>query len=71
MERIGVTSSDVASVGYDRAAGVLEVEFLTGSIYQYQGVPASVYEGLMSAPSHGKYFAAYIKKGPYSYAQIR
>jgi len=40
------------------------------NVYQYSGVPESVYKALMSAPSHGKYFAAYIRNN-YSYRQIR
>ncbi len=61
MERIPVQSSDLKSVGYDVLTQVLEIEFNSGGIYQYFGVPQAVYDGLMSAPSHGKYFHAYIK----------
>jgi len=68
MERIPVSSSNLASVGYEE--GVLEVAFKSGSVYQYSGVPESVYKALMSAPSHGKYFVAYIRNN-YSYRQIR
>lgn len=53
MERIPVSSSNLASVGYQD--GILEVAFKSGSVYQYTGVPESVYEALMSAPSHGKF----------------
>ena len=49
---------------------ILEIEFLNGAVYQYYDVPQSIYDGLMAADSHGKYFAAYIKKGGYRYAQI-
>lgn len=68
MECIPVSSSNLASVGYEE--GVLEVAFKSGSVYQYSGVPEFVYKALMSAPSHGKYFAAYIRNN-YSYRQIR
>lgn len=47
MERIPVSSSNLASVGYQD--GILEVAFKSGSVYQYTGVPESVYEALMSA----------------------
>ncbi len=68
MERISIVSSNLASVGYED--GILEVAFNSGSIYQYSGVPVSVYEDLMSAPSHGKYFAAFIRNN-YPYRKVR
>lgn len=70
MERQYVSSSNIASIGYDQDNMVLEIEFLSGAIYQYYDVPQSIYEGLMAADSHGKYLAAYIKKGGYRYAQV-
>lgn len=68
MERIPVSSSNLASVSYQD--GILEVAFKSGSVYQYTGVPESVYEALMSAPSHGKFFAAFIRNN-YPYRQVR
>lgn len=59
MNRIPVVSSNLASIGYEN--GILEIEFKSGSVYQYSGVPVFVYEALMSAPSHGKYFSAHIR----------
>ena len=59
MDRIPVVSSNLASIGYED--GILEIEFKTHSVYQYRNVPPSVYEALMSAPSHGKYFSAHIR----------
>lgn len=70
MERQHVSSSNIASIGYDQDNMVLEIEFLSGAIYQYYDVPQSIYEGLIAADSHGKYLAAYIKKGGYRYAQV-
>lgn len=70
MERQYVSSSNIASIGYDADNMVLEVEFLNGSIYQYYDVPQIIYDGLMAADSHGKYLAAYIKKGGYRYTRI-
>jgi len=55
MDRILVESSNLVSVGYDATAQVLEVEFLTGKVYQYHDVPGEVYQGLMSAASKGEY----------------
>ncbi|MBE9156990.1 KTSC domain-containing protein [Nodosilinea sp. LEGE 06152] len=67
MNRISVSSSNLASVGYDLSTQVLEVEFLNGSIYQYLGVPSSVYDGLMAASSHGSYLDQHVKRAGYSY----
>ena len=69
MQRTYVSSSDLRSVGYDPGSQTLEVEFVNGGIYQYYGVPATVYQGLMNAPSHGKYFHAHIKT-VYRYAKV-
>ena len=56
-----VSSSNLASVAYDEAAQILEICFKNGGVYQYHGVPLSVYLGLMSAPSVGQYFHRFIK----------
>jgi hypothetical protein len=70
MQRSGVTSSNIESIGYDSGSSTLEVKFLNGAIYQYYNVPRSIYAGLMSAPSHGSYLDMYVKKGGYSYKRI-
>jgi KTSC domain len=71
MSRTPVSSSNLASVGYDRTTQTLEIEFLHGGVYQYSGVPPSVYDGLMEAESHGSYFDRHVKKAGYSYRKIR
>lgn len=71
MNRTPVSSSNIASVGYDPENRILEIEFHNGSIYQYFNISESVYKGLMNADSHGKYFDAYIKKGGYRFNKIR
>ncbi len=70
MLRQPVNSSNLQSVGYDSTSSTLEVEFKSGSIYQYAGVPDSVYQGLMGASSHGSYFAQHIRDR-YPYTKIR
>ena len=70
MDRQRVRSSNIHSVGYDRETRTLEVEFQTGSIYQYLGVPEDVYDGLMRASSKGSYFHEHIKER-YRFRQIR
>lgn len=61
MERTRVSSSNIASVGYDPSISVLEIEFHSGGVYQYLEVPGSEYRGLMEAPSKGRYFHRRIR----------
>ncbi len=70
MDRNFVSSSNLRSVGYDVSELTLEIEFYSGSVYQYFNVPQERYESLMRAGSKGSYFAAYIKD-VYRYRQIR
>ncbi len=56
MRRERVKSSVIAAVAYDARHKVLEVEFHTGRIYHYHGVPRSVLDTMMSADSIGKFF---------------
>ncbi len=71
MDRTPVKSSNLVSVGYDQQQQILEIEFNTGSIYQYLNVPADLYNGLMSADSQGRYFDAQIRNAGYVYRQIK
>ena len=61
MERKTVTSSNLKSIGYDKDKSILEIEFNTGRVYQYDGVPEDIYQDLMDAGSHGGYFHGHIK----------
>jgi uncharacterized Fe-S cluster-containing MiaB family protein len=70
MQRVAVDSSMIASIGYDASSTVLEIEFTSGSIYQYDEVPADHHNGIMKAESHGKYFNENIKE-VFPYRQIR
>lgn len=69
MHRISVNSSNVAAIGYDQSTATLEVEFRSGSVYQYFDVPESAYQELMSAASVGGYLNTVIKQG-YRYARL-
>lgn len=69
MNRQAVTSSNIASIGYDANSQTLEIEFLNGGVYQYFDVPQHIYEGIMSADSHGQYLAKSIK-GVYRYSKV-
>ena len=61
MKRISVDSSNLASVGYNAKKKILEVEFNHGGVYQYFNVSKKVYNELMDADSHGRYFVNNIR----------
>ncbi len=61
MERLGVTSSSLRSVGYDSDSKLLEVEFRSFAVYLYAEVPDWAVEQLMAARSKGRYFEAHIR----------
>lgn len=70
MNRTKVESSNLASVGYDKASKTLEIEFHNGGNYQYFAVEKEVFEALINADSHGTYFIHHIKDD-YNYNRIR
>lgn len=61
INRIPVASSNIATVGYDKEAHILEIEFHYGAIHQYVDVPEKVFEEIMSSPSQSAYFMNEIK----------
>lgn len=69
MDRTPVTSSNVASVGYDPDSSTLEIEFNNGTIYQYFDVSEIVFNELKNAGSVGGYLASNIK-GTYRYSRV-
>ena len=70
MHRIPVRSSNVASVGYDESSSTLEVEFKSGSVYRYFGVPVQHFHALSSGSvSAGHYLNTEIKPH-YRYQQV-
>ena len=70
MVRTPVRSSNIRFVGYDPASRTLEVEFHGGGLYQYSGVPETIYQGFMRAASRGSYFHDLLK-GRYPDRQVR
>lgn len=67
MIREPISSTNIVSMGYDRNTETLEIEFSSGSIYQYYNVGGAIYEQLMQAPSKGQFLNIYIKNAyPYS-----
>jgi hypothetical protein len=69
MNVTAVESTTLATVAYDEAQAMLRLEFRSHAIYQYFGVPASVHEGLLCAPSKGSYFNRVVRgRFPYCLA---
>ncbi len=61
MHVTAVDSTALATVGYDEARELLQLEFCGRAIYHYFGVPAIVHQALLGAPSKGKYFNQAIR----------
>ena len=55
------SSSTVRAIGYDPQTQTLEVEFLSGWVYQYYGVPDHMHNQMMEAPSKGRFLNMYIR----------
>ncbi len=67
MQRTYITSSTLKSVGY--AEGVLEVEFLDGSVYRYFDIPADQAQAFMASESKGHHFVTFIR-GRYKFLRV-
>jgi hypothetical protein len=67
MMREVVDSRTVVSIGYDALSETLEIEFKSGSVYQYYNVSESLYTQLTLAPSKGQFVNIYIRNAyPFS-----
>jgi KTSC domain len=58
---IAVASSSWATLAYDEQCGILQVEFLDRTLYQYIAVPRKTYEELCRAESKGAHFNRHIR----------
>lgn len=70
MIRQPVSSSNVSSIGYDPQSSILEIEFTSGAIYRYFGVPEHLYKQFMVAASKGQFLNDFIVKYNYRYQKI-
>lgn len=61
MHRLSVESTAIASVGYEPRTRTLEVEYASGGVYRYLGVPPREHETLLRADSLGAYVNRRIK----------
>ena len=56
MRFAAVESTTLATVGYDEALKLLQLEFCSRVVYLYFDVPPAVHQALLEAPSKGLYF---------------
>jgi hypothetical protein len=56
-----VSSSMAIALGYDRDEQILQVEFQSGSVYQYLGVDEDTWSDLHTSDSVGSFFNQEIK----------
>jgi hypothetical protein len=69
MERSPLASRTVLSAGYDAERQVLELEFSSGRVYQYDGVPPATYDWLLRTSSKGGFVTRMIN-GRYPYRDV-
>jgi hypothetical protein len=70
MDRLPVDSEAIASFGYDPEEQVLEVEFVSGRVYQYFGVHEEVLDDMRHAESLGEWFNLQFKPAGYPYREL-
>jgi hypothetical protein len=71
MNYESVNSSTLDAVAYDEASSTLGVRFKNGTEYEYSRVPETIYRGILTASSVGRYFDANVKKAGYRFRQVR
>jgi len=62
-------SKNILGVGYDGASKTLEIEFSSGGIYSYEGVPADLHQALIKSDSPGLFFTNFIR-GAFPYTHL-
>lgn len=63
MHRVPVSTTGITQVGYhedSEAHGTLEIEFESGSVYQFFNVPPKIYDEFIHAPSREDYYQTCI-----------
>ena len=61
MTRIALHSSLLRAATYQAPLAQLDLEFVSGAVYRYLSVPAHIYQDLLQAESHGRYFNCHIR----------
>lgn len=58
---IYLNSSAILGADYDFWSQVLTIQFTSGGVYDFHGVPVAVFHGLISASSPGTYYNHHIR----------
>jgi hypothetical protein len=69
MPRLDLHSTSIRAVAYQEQEALLELEFRSGAVYRYFGVPTQSYQALLRAESKGGYFNSHIRNR-FAYAKI-
>lgn len=66
---MAVQSSSVGEIGYNPVEQKLEVQFRSGKVYQYFGVPQTAFLAFIASESEGRFFNEQIRD-VYQHVQI-
>jgi len=69
MSRVDLNSTSLQAVTYQHPCAVLELEFRSGAVYRYFGIPQQTFEELLCAESKGGYFNSRIRNR-FAYAKV-
>jgi hypothetical protein len=69
MTTVDLQSTLLNAATYRDQSALLELEFGSGVVYRYVGVPEQVYRELVSAESKGRYFNQHIRNR-FPYAKV-
>jgi hypothetical protein len=58
---IYLNSSAILGAEYDFWSHVLTIQFTSGGVYDFHGVPVSVFQALVNAASPGRYYNQCIR----------
>ncbi|MCC7069286.1 MAG: KTSC domain-containing protein [Burkholderiales bacterium] len=62
MHRKPLKSSKLRAAGYDERERTLEIEFVNGDVFAYQGVSPEIHRQLMASPSPNSFFEDKIEE---------
>lgn len=68
INRVRVKSSNIHSIGYSVELKIIQVQFLSGSVYEYYDVPFNVYDAFLKADSKGKFLNGNLHR--FKYRQV-
>lgn len=69
IRMIPFSSTSIAAGGYDGGGRRLRLQYIGGDSYDYLDVPSSVFQGLLDAPSKGR-FVNWQVKPYYPYERV-